>query len=56
MKKKYEKPVLIVEVMALDMLQMSCTHHGGLPTKLSGVNGVSCQCCGTGLYYSGSTG
>jgi hypothetical protein len=51
MKKKYEKPELIVEVMSLDMLEGGCSGH---QPQLSNVNNtkvkVGCKCCPNGKY------
>jgi hypothetical protein len=53
MKKKYEKPEMIVEVMALDMLQMACTVHGALPSRRN-VTSKTCSCCASPNYAQGS--
>jgi len=49
MRKKYEKPELMVEVMSIDMLQMLCSHH---PSSVAGRKITStCPCCSGGTNY-----
>jgi hypothetical protein len=44
MKKKYEKPEMIIEVMSIDMLQMACTHGGHANIRKSATS-IACACC-----------
>lgn len=57
MKKKYEKPEMIMEIMSLDMLQMVCTEgHASTNHNVKHL-GTTCTCCikGKGSYALGST-
>jgi hypothetical protein len=42
MKKKYEKPVMIIEVMSMDLLQMACVHKSSLSRNATV---TTCKCC-----------
>lgn len=51
MKKKYEKPEMIIEVMELDTLRASCT-IGGTYSKRNLVHTVdTCSCCLSPAYH-----
>jgi hypothetical protein len=42
MKKKYEKPEMIIEVMSMDMLQMKCVNKSSLSRNATS---LKCKCC-----------
>lgn len=51
MKKKYEKPEIIIEVMSLDMLEGGCSgHQNQLSVSNNTTKKVNCPCCGAGKY------
>jgi hypothetical protein len=51
MKKKYEKPEIIIEVMSLDMLEGGCSGHQGATNPSNNTTKkVGCPCCGAGKY------
>jgi hypothetical protein len=50
MKKKYEKPEMIVEVMSMDLLQMVCTHHSSTVSKRNATAALCLCCAGTTNY------
>lgn len=51
MKKKYEKPEMIIEVMSLDMLEGGCSgHQPAVSTSNNTTIHKNCACCGAGKY------
>lgn len=49
MKKKYEKPELIIEVMELDTLRASCNIGSSLSKRLT--THPPCNCCLSPAYH-----
>jgi hypothetical protein len=51
MKKKYEKPEMLIEVMSLDMLEGGCNgHQPNVSTSNNTTTHKNCLCCGAGKY------
>jgi hypothetical protein len=49
LKKKYEKPEMIIEVMSMDMLHTSCGKKASLTQNLTK---GACQCCSKTTGYA----
>lgn len=53
MKKKYEKPEMIVEVMSVDLLQMKCINKSAILHRSATAS--ACSCCTSHAYPTGSS-